>query len=257
MRSFLVTALAVVLTLTGCAAAKPPPAQSPERLRVEVLGTLPHDATAFTEGLEFAGETLYEATGLAGKSFVTAGAPGQPARVRADLPAPLFGEGITVLGPTMWQLTWKDGIAIERDADTLAERRRVSYQGEGWGLCHRGDELVMSDGSSKLTFRDPRTFAETHSVSVHAGNRAYGSLNELECVGDAVYANVFETDRIVRIDPATGAVTAEIDASGLLTSAERATADVLNGIAAIPGTDEFLLAGKLWPKTFRVKLVPA
>lgn len=257
MRSLLVSTLAVVMTLTGCAAAKPPPEKSPEKLRVEVLGTLPHDTTAFTEGLEFAGETLYEGTGIAGKSFVTAGAPGRQPRVRVDLPAPLFGEGITVLGPTMWQLTWKDGVAIERDPATLAERRRVSYQGEGWGLCHRGGELVMSDGSSKLTFRDPGTFAETHSVTAHAGTRSYGSLNELECAGDAVYANVFQTDRIVRIDPATGAVTAEIDASGLLTEAERPFADVLNGIAAIPGTDEFLLTGKLWPKAFRVKLVPA
>lgn len=243
--------LLLAAVLGGCAAAPvsdaAPPA--PEKFKVRVLSTLPHDPAAFTQGLEFSGETLYEGTGLVGKSSMRAGPPGAAPSVRQDLPD-LFGEGITVLGPTAWQITWQDGVAIERDAKTLAELRRVNYTGEGWGLCHRDGQLVMSDGSSKLTFRDPVTFAPTGGVDV-----GRDQLNELECVGGSVYANVWQTDRILRIDAATGRVTGEIDASGLLTPEERSSADVLNGIAAVPGTDEFLITGKLWPRMFRVKFV--
>ncbi|RSN19854.1 glutaminyl-peptide cyclotransferase [Amycolatopsis sp. WAC 04169] len=252
MRTLMTTSLLLAAVLGGCAAAPvsdaAPPA--PEKLKVRVLSTLPHDPAAFTQGLEFSGETLYEGTGLVGKSSMRAGPAGAAPTVRQELPG-LFGEGITVLGATAWQITWKDGVAIERDAKTLAELRRVTYTGEGWGLCHQDGRLVMSDGSSKLTFRDPASFAPTGSVDV-----GRDQLNELECVGDSVYANVWQTDRILRIDAATGRVTGEIDASGLLDGAERGSADVLNGIAAVPGTDEFLITGKLWPRMFRVKFVP-
>ncbi|MFI7117166.1 glutaminyl-peptide cyclotransferase [Amycolatopsis sp. NPDC049868] len=252
MRTLMTTSLLLAAVLGGCAAAPvsdaAPPA--PEKLKVRVLSTLPHDPAAFTQGLEFSGDTLYEGTGLVGKSSMRAGPAGGTPSVRRELPG-LFGEGITVLGATAWQITWKDGVAIERDAKTLAELRRVTYTGEGWGLCHRDGRLMMSDGSSKLTFRDPVSFAPTGSVDV-----GRDQLNELECVGDAVYANVWQTDRILRIDAATGRVTGEIDASGLLEEAERGSADVLNGIAAVPGTDEFLITGKLWPRMFRVKFVP-
>jgi glutaminyl-peptide cyclotransferase len=141
----------------------------PQRLRVQVLDVRPHDRSAFTQGFELAGDVLYEGTGLAGQSAMLATDPasGRVLR-RAELPAPLFGEGITVVGDRLWQLTWTDGLAIERDLDTLAELRRVPYQGEGWGLCHDGTRLVMSDGSDRLTFRDPSTFtrrAPAHPVA--------------------------------------------------------------------------------------------
>ncbi|MEU4133688.1 glutaminyl-peptide cyclotransferase [Streptomyces wuyuanensis] len=230
-----------------------------ERLRVEVVETLPHDPGAFTQGLEMAGGTLYESTGVTGRSAIAWGPPGAPPTRRARLPAPLFGEGIAVIGPTLWQLTWRDGVAIERDARTLAELRRVPYDGEGWGLCHqpRRERLVTSDGSSRLVFRDPGTLGRKGSVVVTLDGRPVERLNELECVGDIVYANVWPTDRIVRIDSATGRVTGEIAAAGLIGAAERRRADVLNGIAAVPGTDQFLLTGKWWPKMFRVRFVPA
>ncbi|MFI6308022.1 glutaminyl-peptide cyclotransferase [Amycolatopsis thailandensis] len=252
MRTLMTTSLLLAAVLGGCAAApgSDAAAPAPEKLKAQVLSTLPHDPAAFTQGLEFSGETLYEGTGLVGKSSMRAGPAGAAPSVRQELPG-LFGEGITVLGPTAWQITWQDGVAIERDAKTLAELRRVNYTGEGWGLCHQDGRLVMSDGSSRLTFRDPATFAPTGGVDV-----GRDQLNELECVGDSVYANVWQTDRILRIDAATGRVTGEIDASGLLTSGERGSADVLNGIAAVPGTGEFLITGKLWPKMFRVKFVP-
>ncbi|MFE5757279.1 glutaminyl-peptide cyclotransferase [Streptomyces massasporeus] len=228
-----------------------------EQLGVKVLDVLPHDPKAYTQGLEMAGRTLYEGTGTAGGSSIRLGPPGRPPTVRTDLPAPLFGEGITVLGPTLWQLTWRDHIAIERDTGTLAELRRVPYAQEGWGVCHQPGRgrLVTSDGSARLIFRDPRTLARTGERVVTLRGRPVPKLNELECVGDSVYANVWPSQRIVRIDAGTGTVTAQIDASGLLTAREQQHAEVLNGIAAVPGTGEFLLTGKWWPKIFRVAFV--
>ncbi|UOZ08105.1 glutaminyl-peptide cyclotransferase [Amycolatopsis sp. WQ 127309] len=252
MRTPILTTLLLAAALGGCAGTPATPS-GPEQLTVQVVSTLPHDPAAFTEGLEFAGSTLYESTGLAGRSQLTAGPAGGPANQRANLPSPLFGEGVTILGPTLWQLTWQDGFAIERDTKTLAELRRVPFQGEGWGLCHQDNgRLVMSNGSSWLTFRDPKTFAVTGTVDV-----GRDQLNELECVGDDVYANVWHTDTILRIDAATGHVTATIDAGQLRAQAKVTDPEaVLNGIAAVPGTDEFLLAGKQWPVTFRVRFVP-
>ncbi|MFF4039578.1 glutaminyl-peptide cyclotransferase [Streptomyces sp. NPDC001816] len=230
-----------------------------EQLRVKVLQALPHDPKAFTQGLEMADDTLYEGTGLPGLSSVRAGPPGKKSTVQVALPAPLFGEGITVLGRTLWQLTWQNRTAIERDAKTLAELRRVPYPDDGWGVCldQTRRRLVTSDGSSRLTFREPGTLAKTGEVAVTEGGQPVTNLNELECVGAAVYANVFLTDRIVRIDPATGAVTASIDASGLLRDDELVPGSTLNGIAAVPGTDQFLITGKYWPRMFRVVFVPA
>ncbi|HJQ46614.1 MAG TPA: glutaminyl-peptide cyclotransferase [Amycolatopsis sp.] len=257
MRRLVTLTLALVVALTGCQASAPQVEAAVSQLRVQVVATLPHDTSAFTEGLELAGGLLYESTGLPGSSQLRVGPPGRAPLRTVDLPSPLFGEGVTVLGPTLWQLTWQDGFAIERDTGTLAELRRVPFEGEGWGLCHQSGRLVMSNGSDRLTFRDPASFAVLGGVTVHDGQRTFAQLNELECVSGDVYANVWQTDTILRIDAATGAVTARIDASGLLTAAQRAQADVLNGIAAIPGTDEFLITGKLWPTMFRVKFVRA
>ena len=252
MRKPIILTLLLAAVLGGCANA-PATESGAEQLTVEVLATLPHDTSAFTEGLELSGDTLYESTGLDGRSQLTAGPAGGTPSLRAALPSPLFGEGVTVQGPKLWQLTWQDGFAIERDSKTLAELRRVPFDGEGWGLCHQPDgRLVMSNGSASLTFRDPATFAATGSVQV-----GRDQLNELECVGDTVYANVWHTDTILRIEAATGRVTGTIDAARLrqglnLTGQE----DVLNGIAAVPGSDEFLLTGKQWPSMFRVRFVP-
>lgn len=231
-------------------------AQPPERLHAEILEALPHDPNAFTQGFEISDGILYESTGRVGTSTLSAVELRTGREIaRAELPPPFFGEGITVAGERVWQLTWQHGVAVERDRDTLAERRRVRYAGEGWGLCHQDgrERLVMSDGSATLTFRDPETFAVTGQVAVSSAGGEVDELNELECVGDTVYANVWRTDTILRIDPDRGVVTAEIDASGLLRPEQRAGTDVLNGIAAVPGTDEFLLTGKLWPTTFRVR----
>jgi glutamine cyclotransferase len=255
--------------LAGCGGTAPAPGPStqagpapdsgqPQRLRAEVLATLPHDTAAFTQGLEISDGTLYEGTGLKGRSSMRALDPATGAvRQQTALPADLFGEGITVVGPNIWQITWQNGLAIERDRATLAERRRVDYPGEGWGICldEGTNRLVMSDGSDRLTFRDPQTFAPVGEVRVTSDGQPVTQLNELECTAGSVFANVWKTDTIVRIDPGSGRVTGEVELSDLLSDEERGRADVLNGIAAVPGTDEFLVTGKYWPKMFRVRFV--
>ncbi|WP_280477036.1 glutaminyl-peptide cyclotransferase [Nocardia asiatica] len=252
-RSLAVGVLVGLLVVSGCGAAE----DTTPRMNIEVVGTRPHDPKAFTQGLEVDGGVLYEGTGLAGASSVRASrlTTGEEL-ARAELPAPYFGEGITVAGATLWQLTWHDGVAIARDPATLAERGRVSYEGEGWGLCARDGRLIMSDGTDRLTFRDPETFAATGSVELTSHNGA--RLNELECAADgSVYANDWPTDTILRVDPDSGAVLASADAAGLLPATARAGADALNGIAQLPGTDRFLITGKNWPTMFEVRFAPA
>lgn len=247
---------ATLLLMAGCAAAVPDPGTLPV-WRPDVLAELPHEH-AFTEGLEVVpgsgGAQLYEGTGIAGESQLREldTATGAVRRAAA-LPGGLFGEGITVDGPHLWQLTYQDGVALEWDRDTFTLLRQVPFTGEGWGLCLDGSRLVRSDGSDRLHFHDPTTFAETGSVAVTLDGRGVTQLNELECVGGQVWANVWKSDRIVRIDPASGHVTAVVDASGLLEDARRAGTDVLNGIAWLGG-DEYLLSGKWWPVSFRVRL---
>ncbi|WP_433504425.1 glutaminyl-peptide cyclotransferase [Pseudonocardia halophobica] len=262
MRRVLLGLVAAVTAVTAgvaaCAAATPPEALgSAAAVRPVVLAEVPHDPTAFTQGLELSPEdpgTLYEGTGLAGHSQLRElDAATGAVRRAVPLPGSLFGEGITVVGPSIWQLTWRDGVALEWDRATFTLRRQVPVAGEGWGLCAEPGRLVRSDGTDRLRFHDPATFAETGSVAVTLDGAPVTELNELECVGGAVWANVWRTDRIVRIDPATGVVTAVVDASGLLDPARRAETDVLNGIAHLSG-DQYLLMGKLWPAAFRVRL---
>ncbi|MFG1783467.1 glutaminyl-peptide cyclotransferase [Rhodococcus oryzae] len=258
-----IAAAVAALMLTGCANAATnsgtgPDADRVERLRVEVVGERPHDRGAFTQGLEVSDGELLEGTGMAGRSDLRAASLETGAeRLRVPVPEQMFGEGITVAGDTVWQITWRDGVAIARDRDTLAERSRTRYEGEGWGLCAQSDRLVMSDGSDTLTFRDPVTFEPRGTVAVTLDGQPQDRLNELECVGDtAVYANVWQTQQIVRIDPDSGRITAVIDASGLLTDEESRSVDVLNGIAEVPGTDRFLITGKYYPRLFEVRFVP-
>ncbi|WP_063053227.1 glutaminyl-peptide cyclotransferase [Nocardia arthritidis] len=252
-RALAIGVLVGLLVAAGCG----PADETTPTMNIEVLGTRPHDPKAFTQGLEIDGDVLYEGTGLAGASSVRASRLTTGAELaRTELAAPYFGEGITLAGATLWQLTWHDGVAIARDPATLAERGRVSYDGEGWGLCARAGRLVMSDGTDRLTFRDPVTFAPTGSIELTSHNGA--RLNELECAADgSVYANDWPTDTIVRIDPDSGAVLGTADAAGLLPAADRARADALNGIAQLPGTDRFLITGKNWPTMFEVRFAPA
>lgn len=253
--------VAVACTAAGCSEPTPEPdGEPPTPLRVEIVETLPHDPDAFTQGLEIRDGALYEGTGIAGRSWLRiSDFPSGAVREQEDLPGQLFGEGITVTDDSVWQLTWRDGIAVERDRNSLAEKRRVEYDGEGWGLCTRSDEFVMSDGSATLAFRDPETFAVARTVQVHDESGPVDRLNELECADDGrVYANVWTTDTIVAIDPDSGRVTEEIDAGATRRALpqDASNIDVLNGIAEIPGTDRFLVTGKYWPAMFVVRFVP-
>jgi len=231
-------------------------AQSIPVLRPEVLAEVPHDPSAFTQGLELHEGTLYEGTGLEGRSQLRVLDPATGEVQRAEsLPGQLFGEGIAVAGDRIWQLTWQDGVVLEWDRATLTLRQQLPLDGEGWGLCNDGTRLVRSDGTDRLRFHDPVTFAETGSVTVTIDGEPVTQLNELECVDGQVWANVWPSDVLVRIDPASGQVTAAVDAAGLLDPEQRANADaVLNGIAALDN-DEYLLSGKLWPVSFRVRFV--
>jgi glutaminyl-peptide cyclotransferase len=232
------------------------PASEVPVLRPEVLAEVPHDPAAFTQGLELHDGTLYEGTGLEGQSRLQELDPATGAVRRAvPLPGQLFGEGITVVDSRIWQLTWRDGVVLEWDRATLTLRRQLPLDGEGWGLCYDGARLVRSDGTDRLRFHDPVTFAGIGSVAVRFQDEPVTQLNELECVDGQVWANVWPSDVIVRIDPASGRVTAAVDAAGLVDPEQRANADaVLNGIAAL-GNDEYLLTGKLWPVSFRVRFV--
>jgi glutaminyl-peptide cyclotransferase len=235
---------------------KPPTAA---RLGVQVLNVYPHDTQAFTQGLLLHEGKLYESTGLAGPSISSVRevepSTGQVIR-RVNLPTPLFGEGLARVGERLIQLTWQDQVAFVYDLATFETLGQFNYDTEGWGLCRDGSRLIMSDGTPTLYYRDPTTFAVLGQIGVTLNGQPLAALNELECVGSLVYANVWLTDRIVAIDKDSGVVVAEIDASGLLTLAERLAADVLNGIAHKPDTDTFLMTGKLWPKLFEVRLVP-
>jgi len=243
--------------LCGCTGAAPATRvdSGPASLRPEVIAELPHDPAAFTQGLELGPDgTLYEGTGIAGRSQLRELDPETGAlRREVPLPGALFGEGITLVGDRIWQLTWQDGVVLEWDRPTLTLRREIPIQGEGWGLCDDDGRLVRSDGTDRLRFHDPVTFVEQGSVAVTLDGAPVDRLNELECVDGQVWANVWQTDRIVRIDPATGRVAAVVDAAGLLDPAQRADTDVLNGIAHLSGA-EYLLTGKLWPAAFRVRL---
>ncbi len=237
-------------------AADTDPDQPVPVLRPEVLAEVPHDPSAFTQGFEVHEGTLYEGTGLEGRSQLRELDPAT-GEVRRSVPLPgqLFGEGITVVGDRIWQLTWQDGVALEWDRATLTLRQQLPLDGEGWGLCYDGTRLVRSDGTDLLRFHDPVTFAETGSVAVTFDGEPVTQINELECVDGQVWANLWTSDTLVRIDPASGRVTALVDAAGLLDPEQRADANaVLNGIAAL-GDDEYLLTGKLWPVSFRVRFV--
>lgn len=224
-----------------------------ERKKVKVLSSVPHDAQAYTQGLVWHEGTLYESAGQYGVSTLRQIDP-KTGKVLRSVPVPrqYFAEGLARVGDRLIQITWQEETALLWDLATFERRGELPYGGEGWGLCYDGRRLIMSDGSDRLSFRDPATFAVTGSVNVVRDGRPVIELNELECVDGAVYANVWRTDEILKIDPATGRVAEVIDASGLLTPEETFQADVLNGIAWKPETKTFLLTGKYWPKMFEV-----
>jgi len=225
----------------------------------EVVNVYPHDRGAFTQGLAFHDGRLYEGTGLRGRSTLRLVALERGTVLRmVRMPARYFGEGIAVAGDRVVQLTWRARKGFVYDRDTFALRGTFAYATEGWGLAFDGTRLVMSDGSDTLRFLDATSYAERGRLRVRDGGRAIDALNELEFVRGEIWANVWTTDRIARIDPESGRVTGWLDLAGLLAPEERSPpVDVLNGIAWDAARDRLFVTGKLWPKLFEIRVLPA
>lgn len=224
----------------------------------EVINEFPHNPDAFTQGLAYQDGVLYEGTGRRGHSTVRRVdlATGEILQVH-DLPAHLFGEGIALHDGSIVQLTWQARAGIVYDAATLQPLRQFTYPTEGWGITSDGKRLIMSDGTSTLYFWDPATFEEIGRIEVRDADGPVTRLNELEYIDGEVYANVWQTDRIARIDPDSGAVVGWINLLGLLGPEDRAApVDVLNGIAYDRDGERLFVTGKLWPKLFEIKLIP-
>src|SRR6266851_4292886 len=222
----------------------------------QIVRVYPHDPNAFTQGLQYLDGVLYEGTGLLGKSSIRRVAleTGKVEQKR-DVPAQYFGEGITVWKNDLIELTWQSHVAFVYDRTTFEPKKQFSYPGEGWGLTHDGTNLIMSDGTSELRVLDPTTFVEKRRIKVTAAGAPLRELNEVEYVKGEILANIWQTDMVARIAPDSGKVTGYIDLRGLLTPAERAQTDVLNGIAYDAKQDRLFVTGKLWPKLFEIKLV--
>ena len=222
----------------------------------QIVRAYPHDPEAFTQGLQYLGGVLYEGTGLVGRSSIRRVAldTGKLEQKR-DVPAPYFGEGITVWKNDLIELTWQSHVAFVYDRVTFAPKKQFSYPGEGWGLTFDGNNLIMSDGTDELRVLDPSTFAEKRRIRVTAAGAPLRNLNEVEYVKGEIFANIWQTDYIARIAPDTGKVAAYVDLRGLLSPQERAQTDVLNGIAYDAEHDRLFITGKLWPKLFEIKLV--
>ena len=277
-----VAALALLLALVGCGGDEGSPGAAassgdgerggrcapaaPEQLVPEVVRTLDHDPDAYTQGLVVHEGRWFESTGLRGGSSIRELDPATGEVLRSTpLDDEVFGEGLAVgEGERLVQLTWTEGIAYERDADSFDEVRRFRYEGEGWGLTTLGDgRLVMSDGSDTLVTRDPSDFSELGSVAVRRDEAPADLLNELDFDGESIWANRYRTDEVLRIDPTCATVTGVLDVSELAEDARAAAApgdpepEVSNGIAHLPGTDRYLVTGKRWPRLYEVELRPA
>lgn len=256
-KQFAVVALALLTILPLSAQDAEIPVLIPQ-----VLNVYPHDSEAFTQGLLWFDGVFYESTGIQGRSSLR--------RVEIETGEPLelipvadefFAEGLEKIDDKLIQLTWQSGVAFVYDFETFEQIDTIEYEGEGWGLCYDGRYLFMSDSTSYLSVRDPETFDLIFRGAVTGSGQIVPPqlLNELECVGEYVYANAWNTDFIFKLDKFTGNVVALIDASSLLTEEERAgltSNAVLNGIAYNPETETFFITGKFWSKMFEVVFVP-
>jgi glutamine cyclotransferase len=255
----LVTRMLVALCAAGCATAMAAPAMpATPRYGYEIVHSYPHDPNAFTQGLAWADGHLFESTGQLGRSSLREVELETGRVLRRTALAPwLFGEGIAAMGDRIIQLTWHQQQAFVRDRDTFELLATHSYAGEGWGLTWDGRRLIMSDGSANLYFRDPETFVVQGQIAVTDAGAPVMQLNELEMVGKEIWANIWGSERIARIDPASGRVTGWIELAGLTPAPAPGQAiDVLNGIAWDASGKRLFVTGKLWPRLFEIRLMP-
>ena len=230
-----------------------------DQMTYEVINTYPHDPEAFTQGLIYLNGFLYESTGIWGRSSLRKVdiETGEVLQM-ISLDEEDFGEGLTIWEDTLVQITWQEGTGYVYDLVDFSLQEQFNYDTEGWGLAQDGEILIMSDGSSELYFLDPESFQLKDSITVTYQGKEIRWLNELEFIEGEVYANVYQTDNIVRINPETGQVTGWIDLGGILPDdAETQGAGVLNGIAYDPETGRLFITGKLWPYLYEIVLIPA
>jgi glutaminyl-peptide cyclotransferase len=224
-------------------------------LVAEIVKEFPHTTTNYTQGFEYYKGRLYESTGQRGQSILAEINPANGQIIRkVDVPDYIFGEGITVLNDLVYQITWEARKCFVYDVNTFEKKKEFQYFGEGWGLANDGTHIIMSNGSSELVFRDPKTFEKVRSIHVFGTNQEYVSLNELEYHDGAIYANVYQENFILKIDPRTGKVLAKIDCIDVVRKG-KGSGDVLNGITYNAKTGNFLLTGKNWPLMFEVRFV--
>ena len=225
--------------------------------KAKVVATHPHDPNAYTQGLIIEKGQMFEGTGKHGSSTLREVELQTGKVLRSlSLDAQYFGEGITILNGTIYQLTWKNNYCFTYDLKTFQYKEFFRYPFEGWGLTNNGKELILSDGSSDLRFIDPVSFKELRKISVKDGTQRIKNLNELEYINDEVWANIWYQDRIARVSPENGKLLGWIDLSGLYPMSQRKDRDdVLNGIAQDPDTKKIFVTGKNWPKLFEIEIV--
>jgi glutaminyl-peptide cyclotransferase len=235
--------------------AKRSPSERIPVLRATVVRIFPHDPHAFTQGLEYYGGYLYESTGIVGKSMLRK-VELSSGRViqQVSLLAPYFGEGLTIFRGKIYQLTWLSETGFIYDLNSFRQVGRFQYQGEGWGLTHDDTSLILSDGTNKLRYLDPRSFKIMRTLEVYAGHEAVTHLNELEYIGQEIFANVWHSPRIARIDPRSGQVDAWIDLSEIAVKEQPEQEGVLNGIAYDQNRKRIFVTGKLWSHIIEIKL---
>jgi glutamine cyclotransferase len=249
--------LIAVATVAACACGPASQGAGIPEYGYDVVHVYPHDPGAYTQGLFYLNGVMYESTGLNGLSSI------RKVRLETgevlqkhDIPEQYFGEGIINWKDRLVEITWKSEIGFIYDLNSFAAKGQFMYSGEGWGLTQDGKRIIMSDGTAELRFWDPETLRETGRITVTDEGRPVDQLNELEWIKGEVYANVYQTNRIARIDPSSGKITGWIDLTGILPPADRfRQVDVLNGIAYDARTDRLFVTGKLWPKLFEIKLV--
>ncbi len=228
----------------------------PQSYGFKVVAVYPHDPNAFTQGLIVEKGQLYEGTGQYGASSIRRVdlKTGRVQKLHA-IGQMYFGEGITILGGKLYQLTWKSGLAFVYDADTFTVQQTLQYPTEGWGLTHDGKQLILSDGSSTLRFLDPATFKTVREITVRDGGQAIDRLNELEYVDGEIWSNVWYDDRIARISPADGTVLGWIDLASIYPRSARGGDAVLNGIAYDKDAKRLFVTGKNWPQLYEIEIV--
>jgi len=224
----------------------------------KVIAKYPHSTGSYTEGFFYLNGLFYEGTGMKGRSALMAIDPATgKVRQRVDLPAQYFGEGIVDWGPNLYEWTWQSHVCFVYDRFSLRLVKQFSYTGEGWGMTRTAKEIITSDGTATLRFRDPETFREKRHIVVKDEGKPVEQLNELEFIKGEIYANVWHSERIARISPKDGHVIAWVDLMGILPESEKVDSEsVLNGIAYDAVHDRIFVTGKQWPVAFEIKVVP-